>query len=80
MGCTDLIFAIAVGIYRANQKFCFPSVWRSSSKRVVLFIVLTTNQFVAVVIDVARPRMLMLKISGGYTHATQAHVIANTAT
>lgn len=30
--------------------------------------------------DVARPRMLILKISGGYTQATQAHVIANTAT
>ena len=38
------------------------------------------NQFVAVVMDVARPRMLMLKISGGYTHATHAQVIANTAT
>lgn len=38
------------------------------------------NQFVAVVMDVARPRMLMLKISGGYTQATHAQVIANQAT
>lgn len=38
------------------------------------------NQLVDVVIEVARPRMLMLKISGGYTQATQAQVMANTAT
>ena len=37
-------------------------------------------QLVAVVMDVARPRMLMENISGGYTHATHAQVIAKTAT
>jgi hypothetical protein len=38
------------------------------------------NQLVAVVMDVARPRMFMLNISGGYTQATHAQVRANIMT
>lgn len=34
----------------------------------------------AEVIDVPRPRMLILNSSGGYTHATHAHVKANIIT
>jgi hypothetical protein len=41
---------------------------------------LTINQFVAVVMEVARPRIFMLNISGGYTQATQAQVRANIIT
>lgn len=34
------------------------------------------NQFVELVMDVARLRIFMEKISGGYTQATQAQVMA----
>jgi len=43
-------------------------------------LLLTTNQLVADVIEVPRPRIFMAKISGGYTHATQAQVKANDMT
>jgi hypothetical protein len=41
---------------------------------------LTTNQFVAEVMEVPLPRIFIEKISGGYTQATQAHVNANAMT
>ena len=65
-------------MYKANQKFYILS--EHGHHLDLVMVELTPNQFVAVVIDVALPRMLILKISGGYTQATHAQVMANTAT
>jgi hypothetical protein len=67
-------------MYRANQKFYISSSEHVHDLGPMMGGELTTNQFVAVVIDVALPRMLILKISGGYTQATHAQVMANMAT
>ena len=66
-------------MYNANQKFC-NGVNKEIGYDKLFLVQLTTNQLVADVIEVPRPRIFIAKISGGYTHATQAQVNANDIT
>ena len=59
----QLILFIAVGMYNANQKFYYERQY--SMIQTISNFILTTNQFVAEVIEVALPRIFMENISGG---------------